>query len=129
MPKRTSLPKGKPARSGGVPRRPLRSPWWDGVLSTLSSRADLVDTLVTGEKLAELIQELPQSNGRKVRPMAAVRRLAPMLELVERGPNGSRSRGATYRIVTPPPREALEMGSDDWLKAAIDKMCGKEKRR
>ena len=99
------------------------------MLSELSSREDLVDTLVTCEGLVALIEGSPLSDGRRVRTMNVVRRLAPMLELVERGPNRSLSRGATYRIVRPPsPPETLEIGGDGWLETAIDKMCGKVKR-
>lgn len=93
--------------------------------NTLSSCGIVEGETYTSEKLAELVPAYP--DGRRPRPRAVVRRLAPMLQLVERGPNGSLSRGATYRIVVPPPvpdedpSEKLAT-DDDWLMQAVEKM-------
>jgi hypothetical protein len=73
-------------------------------------------------------------DGRRVRPRTVSRRLAPILELIERGPNGSRGRGATYRIRPLPtqgePSERTDVpddviGSDhQWLLEQVERMTG-----
>ncbi len=96
------------------------------MLATLSSREDLWGTMVTPDDLVALIPQDP--NKPKTMRRAVVRRLAPMLELVSRGPNGSRSIGAIYRIVRPPtkpPSSADEIGTDDdFLAHAAARMTG-----
>ncbi|MBV9125677.1 MAG: hypothetical protein JO112_20195 [Planctomycetes bacterium] len=62
-------------------------------------------------------------DGRMPRPRTVVRRLAPVLELVSRGPNGSLGRGSTWRVV--PNRD---VGPDDiptdeeWLLQSAERM-------
>ena len=80
-------------------------------------------------EMGELTQTLPcYPNGRRPKARTAARRLAPILELVERGSNGSLAR-ATYRIVRPP--DAREAPADpfvdeEWLEQAIQRtMRGK----
>lgn len=79
--------------------------------------------MLTGEELADLMPEYRP--GRRPRPSATVRRLAPCLELVERGPNRSLTRGARYRIVAsrleppPPPVEGDE--DEGWIDEALSR--------
>lgn len=70
-------------------------------------------------------------DGRRPRPRAVARRMASILELVSRGPNGSRGRGATYRIKAPASIESIgrddvndvAIGSDEkWLLEQVERM-------
>lgn len=123
--------RGRPPSSltGQVSVRATESPWWDSVAALLASREDLRGRTLAIEEIAALVPPYP--DGRRVRPRAAARRLRPILELVERGPNGSLGRGATYRIVPPvarPPvgRDDIEdegiAPADDWLNDAVKRM-------
>lgn len=115
-----------------MPVSSLDSPWWEGVSSELLARPDLVGRTLTIEELAQTVPSYP--DGRRPRTRAVARRLRPILELVERGPNGSLSRGATYRIRAPQPRaEAVpitETPDDelkpnvDWLEEQVRRMTG-----
>jgi len=64
--------------------------------------------------------------------------MRPILELVTRGPNGSRGRGATYRITPLVPHVESEARQDtddvgirsdpDWLLEQVERMTGRVKR-
>ena len=124
-------------RRGASPRtltgrdrvRSLDSPWWERVTSEMGLRPDLVGRTLTIEEITQIVPSYP--DGRRPRPMTAARRLGRILELVSRGPNGSRSRGATYRILaipdpTPLMREDVEdiaIRSDrGWLLEQVKRM-------
>lgn len=82
--------------------------------------------------IEELTQIVPSyTGGTRPRARTVARRLLPILELVSRGPNGSRGKGAVYRIKAPPhPIEASEARivddeveiDMDWITNAIDRM-------
>ena len=99
------------------------SPWWATVCSELSFRSDLVGRDLTVEELTQTVPDYP--NGRRPRARTVARRLAPILTLVSRGPNGSLGRGAVYRII--PGREVgpEDIPTDDeWLLEAAARMAG-----
>lgn len=107
----------------------LESPWWDSVASALSSRGDLVGRTMSIEDILAEVPSYP--DGRRPRTRTAARRLRSVLELVERGPNGSLGRGAVYRIVSsaPLPRAGRDDIEDegiapatDWLADAVRRM-------
>lgn len=84
--------------------------------------------------IADIVQTLPSyPDGRRPRPRTAARRLAPILQLVSRGPNGSLGNGATYRIVPPiipglplHTQDIVEIPHDEeWLLQSIEKMTTK----
>lgn len=89
-------------------------------------RPGLVGTEVTIEELTEGLPCYP--DGRRPRPRAAARRLRPILELVRRGPNGSRGKGAVYRVVRPPEEQGIEHGLIDegWLLESVKRVLGKK---
>ena len=129
MRKRRGAP--PPNLTGGQRVRALNSPWWDSMASRISSDPSMVGRTMTIEELTSDIASYP--DGRRVRSRTVSRRLSHILELVERGPNGSRGRGATYRIlpspggVIPPPERGdvtdVVIGSDkDWLLAQVERM-------
>jgi hypothetical protein len=92
-------------------------------MSEMSSRPDLAGQAFTIEQITERLPAYP--DGRRPRARAAARRLRPILELVERGPNGSLGRGATYRIVpvtAPQPSEEAVSADLDWLEEAAARM-------
>lgn len=133
MAKRRGAP--PPRLTGGRRVRSLDSPWWDRVMSEMLARPGLVGRTLSIEELAGMVPRY-ESGGRP-RPRAVAKRLSPILELIERGPNGSRGRGATYRIVdrrvestAGPARTDVEdvvIGSDtDWLLAQVERMTGEE---
>lgn len=96
-------------------------------MSELSSPGSLGGQVLSIEEITERVPSYP--DGRRPRPRAVARRLRPVLELVERGPNGSRGKGATYRILTPrteEPSEDAVVADLDWLEAAARRMT-KEK--
>jgi len=83
--------------------------------------------------IEEVLVHVPcYPDGRRPRARAAARRLRPILELVERGPNGSLGRGATYRITAaaPPHPDGVRTDiedqgiapADDWLADAVRRM-------
>lgn len=101
------------------------SPWWQEVARALLLRPDLMDTEVTIERLTEMVPCYP--DGRRPRPRATARRLAHILELVERGPNGSRGKGATYRLKRPPPAAPEHtLIDDEWLRQSVERITGKK---
>lgn len=97
-------------------------------------REDLIGRTMSIEEIVSLVPPYP--DGRRPRARAAARRLRSILELVERGPNGSLGRGAKYRIaVSAPPRPAAgredieDEGiapADDWLEDAVRRMTSDE---
>jgi hypothetical protein len=96
------------------------------VISKLGSYGILVGTIYTVEEITQMIPSYP--DGRKARPRTVARRLATCLSLVERGPNGSKSRGARYLVLQEPRRPSMQEGDEpvrvdeDWLNDAVDKM-------
>lgn len=101
------------------------SPWWRDVAQELITRPGLVGSQLTIEAITEMVPCYP--DGRQVRPRAVARRLAGILELVSRGPNGSLGRGAVYRIIrprVPTPEHALV--DDEWLRLSVERMLGKK---
>ena len=126
---------GRPPSSltGRLPVSSDESPWWDSVAAALCAREDLLGRVMSIEDIAALVPSYP--DGRRPRPRAASRRLRPILELVERGPNGSLGRGATYRIVAPGPMAPVGRAdvdddeitpADDWLCDAVGRMTRKD---
>lgn len=112
------------------------SPWWAQVESDLHLSPGMVGKVVSTEELVQIIPAYP--DGRRPRARAAVRRLRRILELVERGPNGSLSRGAKYRIVpliqTPSVMDSIDPELDtvveldlDWLEQSIERMTTSKK--
>jgi len=106
----------------------VESPWWDSVAAGLLAREDLRGRILPIEDLVTMLPDYP--DGRRPRARAAARRLRRVLELVERGPNGSLGRGASYRLRPPPERplrvpdtsdEAIEPATD-WLEDAVRRM-------
>jgi hypothetical protein len=74
-------------------------------------------------------------DGNRARAHTVVRRLSPALELVSRGPNGSRARGATYRVILPPGPVGVPLVRADvpdtgitsdleWLLQQVERMTG-----
>ncbi len=131
-----TITRGKSPSSltGRLPVSSMESPWWDAVASELIKRTGLVGQVISIEELTAMIPDYP--DGGRCRPRAAARRLSAILELVERGPNGSRGKGATYRIVLPLAKPA-PAGRDDiapdeipiatsWLDNAIERMTTHE---
>lgn len=109
------------------------SPWWERVREDLLSAPGNIGRELTIEQLT---LEVPAyGTGHRPRGRTVARRLSPILELVSRGPNGSRGIGATYRIHRPDvlvssarkdvPDEVVTV-NDEWLDAAITKMIGDE---
>ena len=89
----------------------------------------LVGRTLTIEEFSQMVPLYP--GGTRPRTRTVARRMAPILELVERGPNGSRGRGATYRIKAPVIVESagrndindVVIGSDEkWLLEQIERM-------
>lgn len=119
--------KGSPPSTltGRLPVSAEHSPWWDDVCSRLGQLGMLVGNLYTIEEITQMIPPYP--DGRRPRPRAVARRLYEYLELVERGPNGSRGKGAKYKILS---KEVYVPGHDDdvvpvdeeWLNSAVNKM-------
>lgn len=82
--------------------------------------------------IEELVGMLPTyRDGTRPRGRSVARRLAPILELVSRGPNGSRGRGATYRIRPPPSAEVVGRidvddvaicSDEEWLLEQVERM-------
>ena len=112
----------------------MDSPWWERIASEITGPGGLVGRTLTIEELTQLIPSYP--DGRRPRPRAVARRLGRVLRLVERGPNGSRGRGARYQVVPPPPpidagRADVppdEVATDhDYIAAAVERMT-KERR-
>jgi hypothetical protein len=131
-----SLPKGAPPvkLTGQMPVSSLESDHWDRIMSEITGPGGLVGRTLTIEELAGLIPTYP--GGRRARGRTIARRMRPVLELIERGPNGSRGRGATYRVIAR--AEAVPAGSpdiedqeistdDDWLLRSVAKMTGETK--
>lgn len=131
---RERIGEGRPPATltGQVPVSSLESAWWDHVMSWCTGEGGLVGRTLSIEELSGVIPSYP--DGRRARPRTVARRLRPILELVERGPNGSRGRGATYRVmaipVPPDLKEREDVGDDeiapasDWLDEAVRRMTG-----
>lgn len=94
-------------------------------MSEVTARPGMVGRVLSIEDLTQMIPSYP--DGRRPRSRTVARRMSPVLELVERGPNGSRGKGATYRIL--PSRAEVTDGEpiakdDEWLLAAVERMTG-----
>jgi hypothetical protein len=120
--------KGAPPKNltGQMPVSSIDSPWWDHVASEITSPHVLGGKTLTVEELTQFIPPYP--DGRRARPRTVARRLRRVLELVSRGPNGSRGKGATYRVMLPEaPKPVIEAdctvaSDDDWLQQSIERM-------
>lgn len=118
-----------PKLTGRVPVSSPESSWWDQVMSELMSRDGMVGRTLSIEELTESIPCYP--GGGRPRGRTVARRLHRVLELMERGPNGSLGRGATYRIVghiraLPAGRQDVRdetvEPADAWLLDAVKRM-------
>ena len=119
-----------PNLTGGVRVRSLDSPWWTGVMSELLLVPGLVGQTLTIEELTQMVPPYP--DGKRPRSRTVARRLASILELVSKGPNGSRGHGATYRVTAPPSiggsigrQDVVDVviGSDaKWLLEQVERM-------
>ena len=86
--------------------------------------------------ISDLTEMMPcYPDGRKARPRTVSRRLLELgaIELVERGPNGSLSRGATYKILPErpsPPAGDVEPLPDnaEFLEDAVERMTTRRRR-
>lgn len=132
MSKEPRIKGAPPSRLTGQARvSSLDSPWWAQVASELVSRPGMVGRVATIEEITLEVPDYP--DGRRPRPRAVSRRLSHILELVERGPNGSRSRGARYRILdlevsdVIPDDDAPKDENDDYLAAHIRRMLGDDR--
>lgn len=120
--------RGAPPKNltGRMPVSSMDSPWWDLVASEITSPDRLGGRTLTIEELTGLIPSYP--DGRRARPRTVARRLRSVLELVERGPNGSLGRGATYRVLTPTvapssiQSDSVVQADDEWLAKSVEKM-------
>lgn len=125
MPKRTHHP--RPPDWVEAKRPPVKgdSPWWQDVARDLTT-GPLVGMTISIEELTEGLPCYP--DGRRPRPRAAARRLRSVLQLVERGPNGSLGKGAKYRIVTAPDDKPPEhqLIDDEWLRQSVERIVGKK---
>lgn len=97
----------------------------------LLSRPGMFGSVLSIEEIAALVPSYP--DGGRPRARAVARRLRPILELVDRGPNGSLGRGATYRIVSnvrARPVGEASVSEDvlapdmDWLMKSVKRMTG-----
>ena len=75
------------------------SPWWRSVASEVCRNPTLVGKVFTIEEITSMCPVYP--DGRTPRPRAVARRLLELnsIKLVERGPNGSKGKGAKYEIL------------------------------
>lgn len=116
-----------------MPVSATASPWWATVALQITGPSGLVGRTLTIEALTELIPCYP--DGRRPRPRTVARRLGSVLRLVERGPNGSLSKGALYDVIARPQRP--DAGRDDladdeipvdldWISSSVERMT-KEK--
>lgn len=102
------------------------SPWWRWVASEICHDMDLVGKHLSIEDITQTLPKYP--DGRSIRPRTAARRLLEYgaIELVERGPNGSKGKGAKYKILPERPLTP-EMDSEliqnsDYLEQAVERM-------
>ena len=103
-------------------------------MSEIISKDGMVGKIISIEELSQMISRYP--TGGAVRPRTVARRLRQILELVERGPNGSLGKGATYKIVNlPAPLESIARSDtiddeikcdNDWLEQSIERMTRKK---
>ncbi len=120
--------KGEPPKvlTGPLPASSLDSPWWDQVMIDVTLSPGMVGRTISIEELTQIIPSYP--DGRRPRPRTVARRLRSMMTLVERGPNGSRGRGATYRIDGRPIEKPVDASDDlitfddEWLNQSVEKM-------
>jgi hypothetical protein len=100
-------------------------------MSVITSDPTMVGKVVTIEELSQM-DVVKYEGGASPRGRTVARRLKPILELLERGPNGSLGIGAIYRIKS---REVAEISSgrsdiddneisvaSDWLQESIERM-------
>ncbi len=109
-----------------APVSALDPPWWRRAAQEILDMPGMVGTTVSIEDLTRALPCYP--DGRRPRPRAAARRLAPILELVSRGPNGSLGKGASYRIVEPDVDDIVEHGwiDEEWIAEGIERMMGQK---
>lgn len=125
------MSKGSPPSklTGQLSVSSVDSPWWDSVGESLLNSKEFLGREFTIEELTALMPDYP--NGARPRAHAVSRRLRRFMEIVHRGPNGSRSRGARYLIVGCKPKPKIEDAinrDDDWILKSVEKMT-KEKKK
>lgn len=115
-----------PKKKTGQLRKSGESPWWDSVALSISELHHGKE--LTIEQIYELVPNYP--NGFRPKIRTASRRLKKILELLERGPNGSRSVQAVYKILPMRKQIVAEepiMHDEEWIKSAINAMIAKKK--
>lgn len=102
-------------------------------MSEIISRPGMVGTTMSIEALTEMIPDYP--DGRRPKTATTAHRMEPVLELVQRGPNGSLGRGAIYKIIgdgrtlpagDPEVSDENIAPAMDWLNEAVDRMIDDE---
>jgi hypothetical protein len=103
------------------------SPWWRSVASEVSRHlGPIFPQWISIEVLTTSVRAYP--DGRRPKARTVARRLLQYgaIELVERGPNGSLSKGAAYKILPerpPAPAPDSEMiQNSDYLEQAVERM-------
>jgi hypothetical protein len=91
-----------------------------------------VGSVLPIEEIAQKVPAYP--DGRRPVPRTVARRLLEYgaIELVERGPNGAKGRGAKYKVLSRPsiahPIESIVENSD-YLREAVERMTGEKGKR
>lgn len=111
--------------TGQLPVSAEFSPWWSKTVSEMGMHGLLPDMILTIESITQMIPAYP--DGRKPRPRTVARRLTELqaIELVERGPNGSRGKEAKYKILSAPTLPTAEepfIDNNDFLEQAVQRM-------
>lgn len=125
--------RGKPPAklTGQMPVSAASSPWWNKTASEMHLYGLLVDMVFTIEEITQMVPVYP--DGRVPRPRTVARRLTELcaIELVERGPNGSKGIGAKYKILPeptlPPAMESEMIDNKDFLEQAVERMTREKK--
>jgi hypothetical protein len=110
------------------------SPWWRSVASEVCKHlGPIYPQWIPIELLATCIQSYP--DGRRPRVRTVARRLLEYgaIELVERGPNGSLSKGAKYKILPerslPPAMDSEMIDNAEFLEKAVERMTREKGKR
>lgn len=98
-------------------KKSLTSPWWDWCASEVILPEFLGGKTMTIEELTSRMPVYP--DGRRPKAITVSRRLSHVLDLVERGPNDSKSVGAIYRVKMLVEKTEDTLTTDDeWLEQA-----------
>jgi hypothetical protein len=107
------------------------SPWWRTVASEMHLYGILVGMVFSIEEITQMVPAYP--DGRRPAPRTVARRLLEYgaIELVERGPNGAKGRGAKYKILPEPSLAPAEpvVENNDYLEKAVERMTREKGRR